>query len=406
MNSDSPRLRLSVLGVVTFSLFAALFARLWYLQVMANDEFQVAAEANRIRVVAVEAPRGRILDREGTVIVDNRVSVQVTIDRSVLGELDDEERHDVLARVADGLARSGIPSTVEQLEERIADQRFSPYVPVPIAGDVPEDLKIWIDEHADELPSVAADRVAVRHYPYGRLAAHVVGYTGKISKEELDAVSDEVKEAKPYTLNDEIGKFGVEKLYETELRGTPGLQRIEVDANGDPVRIIEEDLPRPGDDIVLNLDIDVQAVAEQALQSGLGARPEPQLRQLRGQARRRGRLHGRARSAQRRRAGHGVVPELRACRPRRRDQRNGVGVPQRQGQPLPAEQLGPPGPVRPGLHVQALHRAGRDRGRPDPAEHVALRRRRVRGAELQGRLVHVPERQQQGVRERQPALGR
>jgi len=270
VNSDSPRLRLSVLGVVTFSLFAALFARLWYLQVMANDEFQVAAEANRIRVVAVEGPRGRILDREGAVIVDNRVSVEVTIDRSVLGELDDEDRHDVLARVADALARSGIPSTVADLEERIADQRFSPYVPVPIAGDVPEDLKIWIDEHADELPSVAADRVAVRRYPYGRLAAHVVGYTGKISKEELDAVSDEVKEAKPYTLNDEIGKFGVEKLYENELRGTPGLQRIEVDANGDPVRIIEEDLPRPGDDIVLNLDIDVQAVAEQALQSGLG----------------------------------------------------------------------------------------------------------------------------------------
>ncbi|MDP1819758.1 MAG: penicillin-binding protein 2 [Acidimicrobiales bacterium] len=269
MNPDSPRLRLSVLGVVTFSLFAALFARLWYLQVMANDEFQVAAEANRIRVVAVEAPRGRILDRDGQVIVDNRVSVQVTVDRSVLGELEPEERHAVLSQVADGMARSGIPSTVEVLEERIADDRFSPYVPVPVAGDVPEDLKIWIDEHADELPSVAANRVAVRHYPYGQLAGHVVGYTGKISKEEVDSVTRELAETKPYTLNDEIGKSGIERLYESELRGTPGVRRIEVDVDGDPVRIIDEDPPAPGDDIVLNLDIDVQAVAEQALQGGL-----------------------------------------------------------------------------------------------------------------------------------------
>ena len=84
-------------------------------------------------------------------------------------------------------------------------------MPVPVAGDVPEDLKIWIDEHADELPSVAAERVAVRRYPYGRLAAHVLGYTGKVTKEELDAVKAALKQAKPYTLNDEIGKYGVEK---------------------------------------------------------------------------------------------------------------------------------------------------------------------------------------------------
>ncbi len=269
MNPDSPRLRLSVLGVVAFSLFAALFARLWYLQVMANDEFQVAAEANRIRTVAVEAPRGRILDTAGRVIVDNRISIQVTIDRSALGELDEDERRRVLASLADALSSAQIPTTVEQLEERIDDQRFSPYVPVPVAGDVPEPLKIWIDEHADELPSVAADRVAVRDYPYKHLAAHVVGYTGKISKEELEAVPAELQELKEYSLNDSIGKYGVERVYEAELRGVPGVRRLEVDAEGDPVRVIEETPPIPGNDLVLNLDIDLQGVAEQALQAGL-----------------------------------------------------------------------------------------------------------------------------------------
>ncbi|MFZ6003856.1 MAG: penicillin-binding protein 2 [Actinomycetota bacterium] len=268
VNQDSPRLRISVLGIVVFALFASLFARLWYLQVMVADDYQVEAQSNRIRTIPVEAPRGRILDRNGKVLVDNRISVQVTIDRSQLAELDDDERAAVLAHLADGLSRSGKPTTAEQLEARVADQRFSPYVPVPVAGDVPEELKIWIDEHAQELPSVAAERVAVRRYPYGRLAAHVLGYTGKITKEELDAKG---VTPKPYTLNDEIGKSGIERVYEDDLRGTPGITQIEVDTDGNTVRVIDEGTtpPVPGDDVVLNLDIDVQATAEQALQTGL-----------------------------------------------------------------------------------------------------------------------------------------
>jgi penicillin-binding protein 2 len=269
VNGDNPRLRLSILGIVAFSLFAALFARLWYLQVMAADQYNVAARANSTREVLVEAPRGRILDRNGKTVVDNRISVQVTIDRSAIGRLTAERREEVLGKVADALASTSNPQNVAQIEDRIKDQRFSPYVPVPIASDVPEQLKIWIDEHQAELPSVAAERVAVRDYPYGRSAAHVVGYTGKVTKDELDAVSPELQAAKQYTLNDEIGKYGVEKQYEEYLRGTPGRRLLEVDAEGNPIRVIEEDPPIPGDDLVLNLDIGVQAVAEQALKSGL-----------------------------------------------------------------------------------------------------------------------------------------
>jgi penicillin-binding protein 2 len=233
---------------------------------MASDQYQVAAQANRIRVVPVEAPRGRILDRNGKVLVDNRISVQVTIDRTVINELEDDERTVVLTEVAGALARSGIPKTVEQLEDDLANQRYSPYVPVPVAGDVPEELKIWIDERSADLPGVAAERVAVRRYPYGQLAAHVLGYTGQIIDEEFE---EKVESPKPYTLNDEIGKYGVEKIYEDDLRGTPGSRSIEVDAENNPIRVVDEDEPIPGDDVVLNLDIDVQAQAEQALQSGL-----------------------------------------------------------------------------------------------------------------------------------------
>ena len=142
---------------------------------------------------------------------------------------------------------------------------------MPVAGDVPEDLKIWIDEHAEELPGVAAERVAVRRYPYGQLAAHVLGYTGQIIDEEFEAKAGSPK---PYTLNDEIGKYGVEKIYEDDLRGTPGLalDRGRRREPTDPGRR-RDDPPIPGDDLVLNLDIDVQAQAEQALQSRPRASP-------------------------------------------------------------------------------------------------------------------------------------
>jgi penicillin-binding protein 2 len=266
VTGDSPRLRLSILGIVVLSLFAALFARLWYLQVMVSDEFQVAAEVNRVREVPTQAPRGRILDRNGTVLVDNRVSIQVTVDRAQYRELSADRRREVLELLAFELTRASVPTTVEDLEARIADRRYSPYVPVPVAANVSEDLKIWIDENASRLPSVTAERIPVRSYPYGHLAAHVLGYVGKINPEEFEAKADS---AKPYTLNDDIGKAGVERLYEDELRGRPGVRRIEVDAEGTPVRVIDDVAPVPGNDVVLSVDVDVQAVAERVLAEGL-----------------------------------------------------------------------------------------------------------------------------------------
>jgi penicillin-binding protein 2 len=255
------------MGIVVVSLFATLFARLWYLQVMTSADARVAADQNRIRTVSQQAPRGRILDRNGKVIVGNRVSIQVTIDRSEFDRLGDEQQGSVLTRLADALSRQGIPTTPQQVRERIASDRYSPFAPVPVAWDVREELKIWIDENLDRLPSVAAQRVAVRDYPYGTLAAHVVGYTGRLTGEEYQERKDGPK---PYALSDDIGRSGVEARYEAELRGTPGTTVLEVDASNRPVRTLPGTTPPiPGDDVVLNIDIDVQAVAEQALRAGL-----------------------------------------------------------------------------------------------------------------------------------------
>ncbi|CAN5687342.1 penicillin-binding protein 2 [soil metagenome] len=267
MTADTPRLRLGVLGIVAVSLLGALFARLWYLQVMAAPEFRVAAESNRIRVVATEAPRGRILDRDGTPIVENRDSIVVTVDRQELDGLDNADA--VLQRLADAVTRDrrranpiAPPVTVDELEETLADPRYSRFQPVPVAEDVTEELEIFLRERAAEYPAVEVERRVVRAYPYGALAAHLLGYVGPVIDEDLEERADSPK---PYQLGDEIGKGGVERAFEEHLRGTPGEKTIEVNVDNEPVRVLETTEPVAGDDVWLTIDLEVQAVAELAL---------------------------------------------------------------------------------------------------------------------------------------------
>src|SRR4051812_7248037 len=130
MESESPRLRLSILGVVIVSLFGALFARLWYLQVMTATEFQQEARSNTVRTVYTEAPRGRILDRWGKVLVDNRTSLVVTVNPH---ELDlTKRRPEVLLRLATELTRAGVPTKVSMLEDRLQDKQYNPLQPIPV----------------------------------------------------------------------------------------------------------------------------------------------------------------------------------------------------------------------------------------------------------------------------------
>ena len=256
MTQDTPRLRLGILAIVALSLFAALFTRLWYLQVLSAPDLQLRAQSNITQMVSEPAPRGRILDRNGKVIVDNRASNVVAIDRSKIADAD--ERDELLTRLSVVL---GVPPDV--LRDRYDDQRVSPYTPVPIVEDVPEDVLVLLRERRSEFPSVVAKRVAVRTYPNGGLAAHILGYIGQINQEELDEKPGE------YVLGDVIGKAGVEKVYEADLRGEDGEQRIEVDAEGVPIRIVERRAPVQGNDVVLSIDLDVQRAAEDALAQGL-----------------------------------------------------------------------------------------------------------------------------------------
>jgi len=252
---EGNRLRISIIGVVVLSLFSALFARLWYLQSTANEGLVSVAQANQVRFVDEPALRGDILDRQGRVIATNRVVDAITVERG----LDDEETEDVVGRLAEVL---GIPPS--EIQARLDDPRISPYTPVAIATDVPIETITYLAEHRGDFPGVEAARLPVREYPHGPLMAHVIGYTGEINDEELEARAEQ-----EYQLGDTVGKAGVERSYETDLRGQPRRVRIEVDSQGRPVSSEVEREAEPGHDVVLTLDLDVQRVAESALAQGI-----------------------------------------------------------------------------------------------------------------------------------------
>ena len=245
--------RIGIVGVVLIAIFLTLVCRLWYLQVANGEEFRQVASANHYRTVQTEAPRGRILDANGVVLVDNRIARSIVVERL---ELKDEK---IKKKVIEQLS---VVLGVDRktIETRIADLRVSQYKPVPVAIDVDIDKIQYIKEHQEDFPGVDAIPLPIRRYPQGNVAPHVVGYVGEIFEDELKARKDE-----NYQIGDTIGKSGVELAYEKYLRGTPSISKVEVDRNGSVIRTAKYTPPIPGDDIVLSIDVTTQKVAEESL---------------------------------------------------------------------------------------------------------------------------------------------
>ncbi len=290
VTSDRSRLRLGIVGIVGISLFAAMFARLWSLQVLDQERYEQVSTANRVRIIAEEAPRGRILDVKGRVIVDNRTSRVVTIARDQIAGLDSDERSVYLTRLATELTAFGIPTKVSRLERKLVDPQYDPVQPIPVAIDVPESFEIFLAERASDFPGVSVRRESVRSYPNGEVGAHLIGYVGRISAEEYTLASTTVRDAasglqpgpdagvvartavpKPYQPDSGIGRTGLERAYEADLRGVPGRRTIEIDSSGTAVRTVETTPAVPGDDIQLTIDIALQQQAESQLATQLGS---------------------------------------------------------------------------------------------------------------------------------------
>jgi penicillin-binding protein 2 len=172
---ESLQRRLAILGIVIIAAFIVLFARLWFMQIVSGDEYRKKAEGNRIREISLEAPRGRLLDRNGEVLVKNRNALTISV---VPAEIGKEEK--VIERLS-RLLGMGEKDIQYRIEKSQAPNRRA----VLIKSDVGEDVVTYVREHQREFPGVIASIRPIREYPYNELAAHVIGYLGEISQEIL-----------------------------------------------------------------------------------------------------------------------------------------------------------------------------------------------------------------------------
>ena len=266
--SDNSRVRVSIVGVVIVALFSSLVARLWFLQMGPEQKLKAEAIALSTRKIQTQSPRGRILDRRGVVLAQDRAAWALTVDRTTTGTRSDAERVRVFGQLSELLSVKQ-----ETLQAAYDSPRQSPLVPAIIALDVQLDKRLAILEHQDDYPGVHVELLTVREYPEAEklhdptLAAQVLGYVGEIGKEQLKPLKRE-----GYQPGDLIGRDGVEAAYESVLRGTPEIRTVEVDPT--QRQIGPDTIVQPGsvgDDVQLTIDAGVQHAAELALQQGIDA---------------------------------------------------------------------------------------------------------------------------------------
>lgn len=257
--SGSPALkkRFITASLAALAIFVLLFLRLWYLQIIQADTYQALSEKNRTRYIPIAAPRGPIVDRDGHMLVDNRPAFRIAALRQEV-----EEPEKLLARLAELLDLD-----LAILQKRwAAGRRFPRYRPVPLADDVSRRDLEQVMEHSFELPGILTEVRPVRFYPYGESAAHLFGYLGEITEEELRAAPYQA-----YHPGDFVGKNGLEKGIEKYLNGIPGERRVEVDVKGKKLRILKTQEPVPGDRVTLTINRDLQLATEAAFGDQAGA---------------------------------------------------------------------------------------------------------------------------------------
>ena len=235
-----------------------LLIRLWDLQIMRGAEMRKLSEQNRIRVKKIVAPRGIIYDRIGKVLADTRPSFNIY--------LTPEDIHD-FSQTVDGLARLIACDREEIIEKMKAASGMPPSFPIKIKSDIPMDEVARVEAHRVYIPGISIQIEPKRNYPYAASFAHVIGYVSEVSDEELK----DKKKYKDYSPGDYIGKYGLERAYENDLRGVDGEKRVEVDAIGREVRTLDVIDPIPGNSLHLNLDLELQLSADKALETRKGA---------------------------------------------------------------------------------------------------------------------------------------
>lgn len=286
-------MRVAIFGAVAFGLFAIVFFRLWFLQVLSGDQYLAEANNNRFRELRIPAPRGDIVDRSGTVIVQNKRAIVVQLDPSKLPK---EERdiaaqwgQDVGQRAAKPKGRRGRPVAIppiptndlrlryERLARVVGDSSavaihrqvvrslvLVPYSDVRVKTDVPTSVLTYVLERQEQFPGVTVEETYLRQYPRGTLAAQLLGTVGEISPKELK--QSRFRGVKQGTI---VGKEGLERAYDRYLRGRDGVQRVQVDASGRPIPNdrLRNTVPVGGQRLRVSLDLDVSRTAQRLLGS-------------------------------------------------------------------------------------------------------------------------------------------
>lgn len=249
--------RLAVVQYVIVAVVLILLSGLWRLQVLNASDYRMLAEANRVRKVPILAPRGRLFDRSGRLLVDNYSSVACYLLREQMKDPQTEVR-----MIADGLHLSP-----EQVQETLRHFQFAPkYQPIPLKADITPDEQAFIEAHRNELPELELLEEQRRLYPRDGFAAHLIGYVGEISENDLNQPKYAF-----YEPGDVVGKSGVEQTYDALLRGVDGSRDLIVNSHGREIGKLGEELAKPGQDLRLTIDLDVQTAAEKALEGKNGA---------------------------------------------------------------------------------------------------------------------------------------
>ena len=238
--------------IISVLVIAVLIGRAAYLQIYQGEYYAGLADGNRIRIVPSMAPRGTFYDRNGELLVTNRPGFSVSL-LPLTAPISD----DVIDRLSDLLK---VPT--DEIKTKIAGH--SGFNPIRIKTDVTPDIVSIIEEQKSQYPGVVIEVTPIRDYILKQEGAHTFGYVSEINDTELEKMKDE-----GYKSGDIIGKFGLEKVYDKELRGENGGQQVEVDVSGKPVQILGRKEPVPGDDLELTIDINLQQAAEKAVDEQL-----------------------------------------------------------------------------------------------------------------------------------------
>ena len=250
-------LKLTVVQYGILLVMLALAAQLWRLQVLGAENFRILAEQNRIRKVPILAPRGKLFDRESRLLVDNYPSVSCFLVR--------EQNRNVDADLP--LIARGLNLDLDQLRATLRHYRAAPgYQPIPIKQDITADEQAFIEAHRNELPELETIDEERRLYPRDGFAAHLIGYVGEVSEDDLNNPRFAY-----YEPGDVVGKAGVEETYDQLLRGQDGSREVIVDSHGREVGYLGIQHAMPGQDLKLTIDNDLQKAAELALGNRNGA---------------------------------------------------------------------------------------------------------------------------------------